>query len=190
MFERSDLHLIYDSDGSGRAWIQEGVENSIAELDEDIIFEFLKKAGILSYTLCEFKSEEKFYIAWLVDSKSYMAYDIYDEGLELRFLENRQQIVQECCANYLRNHGAPFKGTLEELSSTPVLLRTAIASHENLSYDEEAGELLIENDDPSALELLIPLLTKPPFEIRTVSIDEVCEIQTAILNGSVAGAIA
>jgi hypothetical protein len=190
LFERSGIHLLDEVTFPGQAYVDEGIESSIAELDEELVFEFLEKAGLLSFSLNEFQGDEKFYIAWLVESEAYkVKYDQYED--ELSFSQNFQEIVEECCISYLDEcESSTFEGTLESLSHSPALLRTAIASHENLSYDEDAGELLIENDDPSALELLIPLLTKPPFEIRTVSIDEVCEIQAAILDGSVVGAVA
>jgi hypothetical protein len=190
LFERSGIHLIDEVTFPGQAYVDEGVESSIAKLDEELVFEFLEKAGLLSFSLNEFEADEKFYIAWLTESEAYKVnYDDYED--ELTFSQDCQVIVEECCVSYLDECESPtFEGTLESLSHSPALLRAAIASHENLSYDEEAGELLIEDNDPSALALLIPLLAKPPFEIRTVSIDEVCEIQAAILDGSVAGAVA
>lgn len=191
LFECSGIHLIDEVNFPGEAYVDEGVESAIAKLDEELIFEFLQKADLLSFSLNEFESGEGFYIAWLAESGAYKVKNDYQDEDELMFSKDHQEIVEECCVNYLDECESPtFEGTLEELSHSPALLRTAIASSENLSYDEEAEELLIDNNDSDALALILPLLAKPPFEIRSVSIEEVCAIQAAILDGTAVGAVA
>lgn len=167
----------------------EGIEDTIATLDESVVFEFLEKADLLSFTLVEFEDAEQFYVAWIVETGTYRAKEDYGQGDgdELYFSQDRAQALQECCEDYTKggyeeDREAPlvFEGTLESLSDSPALLRTAIASHENLSYDEEAGALLVDDHDAQALAMILPLLKNPPLEIRSVTIDELCAIQAAM----------
>ena len=184
LFEQSGVHFL-DDDG----YVIEEIENAIATLDENVVFEFLEKADLLSFTLVEFDDAEQFYVAWIAETGTYRAKEDYGQGDgdELYFSQDRAQALQECCEDYIKggyeeDREAPlvFEGTLESLSDSPALLRTAIASHENLSYDEEAGALLVDDHDAQALAMILPLLKNPPLEIRAVTIDELCAIQAAM----------
>ena len=184
LFERSGVHFL-DEDN----YVIEEIENTIATLDENVVFEFLEKADILSFCLVEFDDEEQFYVVWLFETETYRAKEDYGQGDgdELYFSQDRAEAVKECCEDYLkggydeeRESPLVFEGARESLSDSPALLRTAIASHENLSYDEEAGALLVDNYDAQALAMVLPLLKNPPLEIRAVTIDELSAIQAAM----------
>lgn len=184
LFERSGVHFLDDDH-----YVIEQIEDTIATLDENVVFEFLEKADLLSFSLMEFDDEEQFYVAWMFETGAYRIKEDYGEGDgdELYFSQDRAEAVNECCEDYLRggyeeDRESPlvFEGTLESLSDSPALLRTAIASHENLSYDDEAGALLVDDYDAQALAMILPLLKNPPLEIRSVTIDELCAIQAAM----------
>ena len=184
LFERSGVHLIDENN-----YVIEEIEDTIATLDENVVFEFLEKADLLSFSLMEFDDEEQFYVAWMSETGAYRVKEDYGqgEGDELYFSQDRAEAVKECCEDYIkggyeedRESPLVFEGTLESLSDSPALLRTAIASHDNLSYDDEAGALLVDDYDAEALAMILPLLKNPPLEIRSVTIDELCAIQAAM----------
>jgi len=184
LFERSGVHFI-DEDN----YVIEEIEETIATLDENVVFEFLEKTGLLSFCLVEFDDKEQFYVAWLSETDTYRAKEDYGQGDgdELYFSQDRAEAVSECCEDYIkggyeedRESPLVFEGTLESLSDSPALLRTAIASHENLSYDEDEGALLVDDYDAEALAMILPLLKNPPLEIRPVTIDALCAIQAAM----------
>lgn len=184
LFERSGLHFL-DDDG----YVIEEIENSIAVLDENIVFEFLEKASLLSFALMAFDAQEQFYIAWMFETGAYRVKEDYSQGdsNELYFSQDRVQARNECCEDYIkggyeedRESPLVFQGTLESLSDSPALLRTAITNHENLSYDDKAGALLVDNHDAQALAMILDLLKNPPLEIRSVTIDELCAVQFAM----------
>lgn len=187
LFERSGIHLICVLDNGN--YVVEEIEDTIATLDENVVFEFLEKADLLSFYLVEFDDEEQFYVAWMSEMNVYRVKKNYGEGDddELYFWQDRAQAVKECCEDYIkgdcyskkRQSPLIFEGTLESLSDSPALLRTAIASHKHLFYDEEEGALLVD-DDAQALAMILPLLKNPPLEIRSVTIDELCAIQAAM----------
>lgn len=187
LFERSGIHLLDELGGDN--YVVEEIEEAIATLDENIVFEFLEKAELLSFCLVEFDDEEQFYVAWFSETETYRAKEDYGQGDgdELYFSQDRAEALKECCEDYLkggyeedRESPLVFEGTLESLSDSPALLRTAIASHENLSYDEDEGALLVDNYDAEALAMILPLLKNPPLEIRPVTIDALCAIQVAM----------
>lgn len=184
LFENSGIHFL-DEDN----YVIEEIEETIATLDETVVFGFLEKAGLLSFCLVELDDKEQFYVAWLSGTGAYRVKEDYGQGDgdELYFSQDRAQAVAECCEDYIKggyeeNRESPlvFEGTLASLSDSPALLRTAIASHENLSYDDKAGALCVDNHDAQALALILPLLKNPPLEIRPVTIDELCAIQAAM----------
>ena len=184
LFERSGVHFL-DEDN----YVIEGIEDTIATLDENVVFEFLEKADLLSFCLVEFDDEAQFYVAWLAETETYRTKEDYGQGdgNELYFSQDRAEAVKECCEDYLkggyeedRESPLVLEGTLESLSDSPALLRTAIASHANLSYDEEAGALLVAHYDAQALAMILPLLKNPPLEIRQVTIDALSAIQAAM----------
>lgn len=184
LFEQSGVHFL-DDDGC----VIEEIEDAIATLDENVVFEFLEKTDLLSFCLVEFDDKEQFYVAWLSETGAYRAKEDYGQGDgdELYFSQDRAQAVSECCEDYIkggyeedRESPLVFEGTLESLSDSPALLRTAIASHENLSYDEDEGALRVDDYDAEALAMILPLLKNPPLEIRPVTIDELCAIQATM----------
>lgn len=184
LFQRSGVHFLDDDN-----YVIEEIEDTIATLDENVVFEFLEKTDLLSFSLIEFDDEEQFYVAWMFETGAYRAKEDYGQGDrdELYFLQNREEAVNECCNDYInggyeeeRESPLVFEGTLASLSESPALLRTVIASHENLSYDKKAGALLVDNYDTQALAIILPLLKNPPLEIRSVTIDELCAIQAAM----------
>lgn len=184
LFERSGVNFLYEDN-----YVLGDIENTIATLDENVVFEFLEKADLLSFSLMEFDDEEQFYVAWIFETDAYRAKEDYGQGDgdELYFSQDRAEAVKECCEDYInggyeedRESPLVFEGTLESLSDSPALLRTAIASHQNLSYDDEAGGLLVDHYDAQALAMILPLLKNPPLEIRPVTIDALCAIQAAM----------
>ena len=184
LFERSGVHFIDDDN-----YLIEEIEDTIATLDENVVFEFLEKANLLSFSLVEFDDEEQFYVAWMAETGAYRAKEDYGQGDgdELYFSQDCAEAVKECCEDYIkggyeedRESPLVFEGTLESLSDSPALLRTAIASHQNLSYDEDEGALLVDHYDAQALAMILPLLKNPPLEIRPVTIDKLCAIQAAM----------
>ena len=191
LFKRSGVHLIEESEIRECVYVDviEEIEDTIATLDENVVFEFLEKAELLSFCLVEFDDEEQFYVAWLSETGAYRAKEDYGQGDgdELYFSQDRAEAVKECCEDYIkggyeedRESPLVFEGTLESLSDSPALLRTAIASQQNLSYDEDEGALLVDHYDAQALAMILPLLKNPPLEIRPVTIDKLCAIQAAM----------
>ena len=184
LFEKSGIHFL-DDDNS----VIEEIEDTIATLDENVVFEFLEKADLLSFCLMEFDDEDRFYVAWMSETGTYKKKSDYGQGNgdELYFSANHAEAVKECCEDYIkggyeedRESPLVLKGTLESLSDSPALLHTVIASHTSLSYDDAAGALLVNSHDAQALAMVLALLKNPPLEIRSVTIDELCAIQFAM----------
>lgn len=73
-----------------------------------------------------------------------------------------------------------YQGTLNEISETPVLLKSVLANLEWMEYDELQQCLTIKPYDISAILRLNPLLKSPIFEIKTLSLQQVLEIEQKI----------
>jgi hypothetical protein len=68
-----------------------------------------------------------------------------------------------------------IKGTLAQISNTPQILQSFINLSNNISFNEEKKVLSFSYLDKKDWASLYPLLKKKPFEIRTLTFEEVQE---------------
>ena len=70
-----------------------------------------------------------------------------------------------------------LEGSLESLSSTPVLLEQLVKTNRRMSYQAKKSQLTIKEMRPNDLTTLNELLKKPLFESRELSLDKVVELE-------------
>jgi hypothetical protein len=178
VFERCGEHIVHDD------YLDEECETTIAKMNVDDVFEFLTKAELCSYTLVEYQpTDAKFYVWWLPKEEKYIVSDVSIGGSGGLCRGNS---VEELYSDhawiltfpYVPNWGDKylrFKGTLAELSHTPEILRSLIASNPKIHYDEASQELVLQGE--SVAGDVYPLLISPPVEVREVTLEQIIEIE-------------
>lgn len=148
------------------------------KLNDDDTFEFIQLAEMQKYQLVQFDQEVKFYGLWSTKKQQWVEeHDEYFTGLV--YCENPEQLKSE-----VRNIFADYdyasielKGSLEELSEQPVLLKALLTTEVGLNYDENKKVLTIDSWQQEALYTLNPLLKQPLFEIKLIDFDEIQRIE-------------
>ncbi len=70
-----------------------------------------------------------------------------------------------------------FKGTLEEISHSPNLLKQLIKNNKKINYSEETQVLKISGSQPAPYIAVNELLLNPLFEIHSLSLEEIRKIE-------------
>lgn len=176
VFERCGEHIVNDD------YLDEECETTIAKMNVEDVFEFLTQAELCSYTLVEYQPHEKFYVWWFPQEEVYIFSE--DDSGETSLCQASS--VEELYSNYdyylesyLDEQGEgeyyTFTGALEELSESPEILRTLIATNPKIEYDEEQQVLSLKDSD--VFKLVYPLLINPPVEVREVTLEQIIEIE-------------
>lgn len=164
-------------------------EQTIAEMSEDEVFEFVSKAHILSYQLLEWRNTESYFLAWHHKQQAYLTLDCDNElGSHLRpliYTTQADQLLRDYVASFnsmaygeIQQDESAFTlyGSLDELSAQPDELAKVIASRSDIRYDEKTKVLLLDYD-VNVLQLVYPLLKQAPLQIEQVSLQRLCMIQ-------------
>ena len=149
-----------------------------ASLSDDDTFEFIQLAGMQKFQLVEFENQVKFYGLWSVKKQRWVeehdecfAGLIYSESLDAF-----KSKVEHIFADYDYD-AIQLKGTLEQLSEQPLLLKALLATESGLSYDENTQTLTIGAWQEDALYAINPLLKQPIFEIKEIGLEEIQTIE-------------
>jgi hypothetical protein len=177
VFERCGEHIFEDE------YVDEECETIIAKMNVDDVFEFLTKAELRSYTLVEYQpTAANFYVWWLPEKQNYIFSNdemggsggVCQANSVEKLYDNYQwfidYVLDECEGDYYR-----FNGTLEQLSHSPEILRTLIATNPNIEYSEAFEILTLKNI--AVFKEVYPLLIHPPFEVREVTLEQIIEIE-------------
>jgi hypothetical protein len=145
--------------------------------DEDT-FEFIQLADMQKFQLVQFEYEVKFYGLWSVKKQQWV--EEHDECFaSLVYSENTDELknkIEYVFADYDYD-AIQLKGTLEQLSEQPLLLKALLATESGLSYDENTQTLTIGAWQEDALYAINPLLKQPIFEIKEIGLEEIQTIE-------------
>ena len=145
--------------------------------DEDT-FEFIQLANMQKFQLVQFECEAKFYALWSVKQQKWV--EEHDECFaSLVYSENTDELknkIEYVFADY-DYEAIQLKGTLEQLSEQPLLLKALLAAESGLSYDENTQTLTIGAWQEDALYAINPLLKQPIFEIKEIGLEEIKTIE-------------
>lgn len=168
VFSRCKEHIIED----GRV-----IESILPEtLNDEDTFTFVQMAKMQSYQIIKFDDTAEFYGLWSIKAQDW--YKEYHEGFEgLIYVENEAELQEKMEHVFYEGGDAHIilKGTLEELTEYPILLANFIATQPGLEYKNQT--LTIKKWDNEALFCANPLLKKPFFEIRKLSLNDVLMIE-------------
>ena len=147
-------------------------------LSDDDTFEFIQLAGMQKFQLVEFENQVKFYGLWSVKKQQWV--EEHDECFaSLVYSENTDELknkIEYVFADYDYD-AIQLKGTLEQLSEQPLLLKALLATESGLSYDENTQTLTIGAWQEDALYAINPLLKQPIFEIKEIGLEEIQTIE-------------
>ena len=148
-------------------------DDAIPELSLDDAFQFAQISGVMHYQLIEIDSQKPIYILWSNEEQDYLrsennnVFDSTDENFntlddfELYIFENdfNEQV---------------FDRTFDEISESPVLLKTLVQGISVITYDVENDKITdIDWEDISFSQLksINALLKQPVFEVRQISLE-------------------
>lgn len=170
VFERCGEHIAENG---------EVIEGTIPDAlsDADTV-EFVQMAGMNSYQIIEVPTDKVFYALWLTGQQQY-ALNHDEGGTSLIYAESAQQLLDKQLENvmYTLDDALTLSGTLEQLSDSATLLQAAIDSQKNLSYNSKKQQLQIKDYDPQALRAVHDLLKTPLYELRTLSLVELMQLE-------------
>lgn len=143
--------------------------------DEELL-KVRKMLDLKFYELYAFENEPVFYGVWIKKQGKFMEwfnapyfYNTYAEALD-----NAHQSMSNTLSR------SSFKGSLEELSESPVLLSSLVNTSNQIEYDVDQKELrtkFLQKGDAIALH---ELLKEKAFEIREIPLAEVQRIDPEI----------
>ena len=148
-------------------------------LNEDDLLEFGEFAGMRAYKLIEFDDKPVFYALYNPREKDFVKnFDEYFEGL---VYGNSQDEVNGMMAEYA--YGADYvgRGSLEDLSDNPVLLKQLIDSSKGVNYDSSKKKLTLNYNAENAAALN-DLLKQPIFEIREMDAEAIKKIEDELME--------
>lgn len=149
-----------------------------ASLSDEDTFEFIQLANMQKFQLVQFEHEAKFYALWSVKQQKWV--EEHDECFaSLVYSENTDELknkIEYVFADY-DYEAIQLKGTLEQLSEQPLLLKALLAAESGLSYDENTQTLTIGAWQEDALYAINPLLKQPIFEIKEIGLEEIKTIE-------------
>lgn len=149
------------------------------QLSDDDTFAFVQLANMQSYQLIQFDEEIQFYGLWSIKNQEWIKeYDECFVGLIYTQTPDKLKDKLDYVFSEQDNSEIILKGNLEDLSNQPTLLQAVIDAQKGLKYSKQ--KLTIKAWDNDALFAVNPLLNKPIFEIRTLDLSTVQEIEKAL----------
>lgn len=146
------------------------------EMSNDDVLKFVDIADMHSYQLLAFDINQTFYAIWLPKKNSY--YMLPSEDMDYFLYEKSKVEIMKTISDLAEDtkwDHVTIRGSLEEISHTPVLLEKLIAQEKKLSYSGK--NLKLSGIKSVAYKALNELLLKPLFEIKELSLDEVMKIE-------------
>lgn len=150
-------------------------------MQDDDIFEFVQRAGIQKYEIFEFEEESMFYAIWLNYEEEWVQNE-RETGTYLIYGISEEAIWQEANCGYCINNPEDFifNGQLECISDAPILLHSVLQQRKSIQYDEKNQKITIGKYDIDDILAINPLLKKPIFEVKALSLQQVLEIEQKI----------
>ena len=164
---------ILDEDG----YIKWGIRLPEKMSDDDVL-KFVDIADMNSYQLLAFDANKKFYAVWIPKEDGY--YLSASEDMDhFVYEENQDDLIEtiEDIIDYNDWNPSTFKGTLEEISHSPNLLKHLIKNNKKINYSEKIQTLKISGSRPKPYIAVNELLLNPLFEIHSLSLQKVIEIE-------------
>ena len=152
-----------------------------AQMSDREVMEFAQLGDIHAYQLVEFKAKPVFYALWDCGAEQFqMRYDEYSTSLVYAPSRESAMANLKDLMDDKRWQTQTIKGTLEDLSATPVLLKQAIAATSSFSYDESLPGIKLKRAKATDLAALNELLKKPLFEIRELEPATILELEAEL----------
>ena len=151
------------------------------KMDDESVLKFVEMADMHSYQLLAFDEDKKFYALWLPEEDTYAT--TASEGIDsLIYTDTKKELMPEVEDLIEMNEWNPtiIKGKLSDISHSPLLLEQMIKREKKMSYNEKTHALKISGNKSSTYMVANELLSKPIFEIRELSIDEISDIEAQI----------
>jgi len=149
------------------------------EMNDDDLFEFGEFAEMRGYKLIEVDDEPVFYVLFDPEGDEYVQF--YDEEFQGPVFGNSLDELNGLIVEHADSNWSA-RGSLEDLSENPVLLRQAIDSATGIDYDEDKQRLTMSRPGPGEAVALNGLLKKPIFEVREMDIEAITRLENEIME--------
>lgn len=147
-------------------------------MSDEEVFEFTKLADIQAYKLVTFDSQPVFYALWDTEEETYQ-YDYCEYFTGLVYADSREEAIANL-ENFMQDKrwaNLEIAGTLEELSSTPILLEQFIKTNKYFTYDRSQPSVKVKKAKAKDITAFNELLNKPLFELRELDSQTIIEIE-------------
>ncbi len=160
----------------------------LKNLDPDQLFDIIHKADFHVYYLYEYPKNLKQHVKWNDAEQRYETCDVSTDDdhrpnifLEAAFLHDDPLLAQVSPPLTENAEYAPvtLKGSLAELSETPVLLSALIEHNSNLEYHEQ-NKLLTIKPDEAVIAQVNALLKQPLSEKSFLTIAQIYDIEQTL----------
>jgi len=148
------------------------------ELSEDDLFEFGEVGELHGFKLIEFDDAPVFHALW--DPKEEKYFHTLDEGFDgIAYGQSRDDVLELIQGDdiIVGWEGWEARGTLEELSDNPAVLRRLIESTDYIEYDETERVVRITDPESKTVIALNELLKAPIFEIRELDVETIRSVE-------------
>ena len=171
VFAKTGSHIV--NNGS----VEYGVTLPSQMSDREVL-EFAQLGQIHAYQLVEFEDYPIFYALWDCEEQQFqMEYDEYFTSL---VYAPSREAAMENLATLMVDKGwrsKKIEGTLEDLSSNPILLKQLIQTNSCLSYDASLPAVKLKKAKANDLAALNELLKNPFFEVRELEPQSIMELE-------------
>lgn len=164
---------LFDGDDIRDAYIPDG-------LSDDDFKQFLKIAGLSAYKLTKFDNDPQFYAIWIREDEDYLKEEdecttalVYAESID-----DLKRASADILAYRWDDEKVSIKGELASITENPGILESLISSTKGLAYNANKQQLTIDTSKTDALFSVNDLLKNPLFEIKTLSLEEVKDIES------------
>ncbi len=147
-------------------------------LSDDEVFEFVNLAQMQAYNLVTFENNPIFYGFWDTQAGEYLKdYDEYYTSLI--YEASREAAIEriEFLIQYKAWDTMEIAGTIEDLSSNPILLKQLISTNKCFNYDFSQSKLLLKKARAKDLVALNELLKAPFLEWRELDPQSILKLE-------------
>lgn len=170
--EKLGVKNILIQDKYGRIKAERGTQ-----LPKDITAEQIGRirymSGLKFYELFTFEGEPQFYGIW--KKKPFYRTEGFSKAEESAYFFNSYiDAFNRAIKHFPYDlEKAEVKGSMEEITDMPIILRSMIASSKSITYNEEEKKLTFNNLMDKDWASLCTLLKEKPFEIRILTFEDV-----------------
>ena len=171
VFAKTGSHLVKNG------YVEYGVSLP-SQMSDSEVLEFAQLGNIHAYQLVAFEDSPIFYAIWDCEEQQFqMEYDEYFTSLV--YAPSREAAMNnlEALMEDKRWKSREIKGTLEGLSSNPMLLKQLIQTNSCLSYDASLPAVKLKKAKANDLAALNELLKNPFFEVRELEPQSIMELE-------------